>query len=85
VLVDGSQFSGEFGQLVDTPTPAILSSHLQRQCLPMAGEKFFAWIKSCNFRPAPRWSKKFISAKTIVKSGENAFRRKVFSGWHRRC
>jgi hypothetical protein len=51
----------------------------------LAGEKFFAWIKSCKQKPPARCLKKIIVHKTIVESGENAFRPEAFSGWHRRC
>jgi hypothetical protein len=50
-----------------------------------AGEIFFAWIKNCKPMPAAGCLKKIILHKTPVKSGENAFRRKAFSGWHHRC
>jgi len=77
------KFGQSFGQLVDTPTPAISFSFLPLG--PLAGENFCAWIKSCKPKLRLHWSKKFIAHKTIAKSGENVFRPKAFSGWHRRC
>src|SRR5665213_900002 len=62
--------------------PTIFSSFAETRT---AGEKFFAWIKSCKQKLPARCLQKIIVPKTIVKSGENALRRKTFSGWHRRC
>ena len=52
---------------------------------PIAGEKFFDWIKSCKKKAAGRCLKKFITHKTIVKSGEKHFLPVAFFSWHRRC